>query len=103
MTTLIDRLLENGKELVKDLKRPLQKRKINRGLESALDKVEGVKLDAESELNDLRLQLVKAKTEAEVCDLFNDIADRLQTISDSDNTAVVLKGEKKTLFETEVK
>jgi len=103
MSKLIDKLLDNGKDFVKDLKKPLQKRKIKRGLESALDKVEGIKLDAESSLNDLRLQLVKAKSEEEIAGIFNDIASELQTISDSENTKVVLVSERKTLFEEEAK
>lgn len=101
MTKVIDALLKMGKEAVKTIKIPIQKRKIQRGLESALDKVEGLKLDAEGDIHDLRLKLVKATTENEICDLFNEIADRLQTIKDCENTTVVLKEERKNLFEEE--
>ena len=96
--SLIDSLLDNVKDVIASAKKPLQKRLINRGLEKALDSIEGIKGDAELKIIDLREKLVTAKSEEEVKQIFNQIVSAREIVVNAVTTEDLLKAEKAELF-----
>lgn len=97
--SLIDSLLDNVKDVIASAKKPLQKRLINRGLEKALDAIEGIKGDAELKVIDLREQLITAKSEDEVKQIFSQIVKARETVVNAIATEDLLKAEKAELFD----
>ena len=96
--SLIDSLLDNVKDVIAAAKKPLQKRLVNRGLEKALDSIEGIKGDAELKIIDLREKLVTAKSEDEVKAIFSQIVSARETVVNAIATEELLNAEKAELF-----
>ena len=96
--SLIDSLLDNVKDVIASAKKPLQKRLINRGMEKALDAIEGIKGDAELKIIDLREKLVTAKSEDEVKQIFSQIVLAREKVVNSIATEELLNAEKVELF-----
>ena len=93
---LIDKLLDNAKEVVDKAKRPFIKKKLTRAFESAIDNAEEQKTDAELKIQDLREKLVKEPENAE--SILNDLIDQKILIVRADRTIEVIKEEKKVWF-----
>ena len=92
--SLIDSLLDNVKDVIASAKKPLQKRLINRGLEKALDSIEGIKGDAELKIIDLREKLITAKSEDEVKQIFNQIVSARETVVNAIEKEIKKRGRK---------
>jgi len=96
MSKLIDKLLDKKDSYV-------QKRRIKKGFEMALSKVDSIKDKAEAKVDEFRTQMAKSHSAEEVAEILSEEANQLQTIKDCDNTKVVLEQERKNLFDTDVK
>lgn len=72
----------------------LQKKTINRGMEKAFDEIEAQKLNAESEMQKLRVSLFEAKDETEVKNILSKIAGQRANLKNCDATLELLQEEK---------
>ena len=97
---LIDKLLDNAKDVVEAAKKPFIKKKLTRAFESALDSAEEKKVNSELRIQDLREKLIKEPERAN--DILNSIVEERTTIKRADLTIDAIKKEKTEWF-SEVK
>ena len=94
--TLIDRLLDNAESVVAKAKRPLVRKRLKRAFEASKDSAEDAKLSAESDLADLRKNLVEKPENAS--DYISQIVKNKSIIINADKTIAALDDEVKELF-----
>lgn len=96
---LLDKLLDKGKEALKELDNVLTRRKVTRAYERCIDNITAKKDAAETDKNALYEQLVLAKEE-EMVEIFRKIAMKFQEIEDCENTVAQMAKIKKELYDT---
>jgi hypothetical protein len=93
---LIDKLFKEGQKAIDVMKKPFIIGKLERSFESAIASAEESKVDAEIELQKLRLKLIEEPQSAG--NTINSIVKARETIKKADRTIELVSAEAKLLF-----
>lgn len=94
--SLINDLLEKGKQIIDIAKRPLIVAKLSRAFESAIDSTKEKEVDQEIKIQELRLKLVETPEDAEKT--LNAIIACREEIRKAKRTAEIVEEERLLLF-----